>query len=104
MASQTVEKILAAEQSAAEIISQAQIRAEEIIQKAEREAQSYLDENRKKIASIIKSIENESQKNINRFKQEYEQAAMTRAELIQKKALQKSEMAEELIISMIIPK
>lgn len=103
MVSQTVAKILAAEQSAVQSVSQAEAQAARIIETARQEALRYLDEEAKKTAAAAEAIAAQMRAKIEQDNIKAEQAALTKAETINADAMRKLPTAQALVVSMIIP-
>jgi len=104
MASQTIAKILEAEQSAAQAVAKAEAEASHIIETARQEALRTLTEETAKTDAAVETIANQAQAEFARLSGEAGQAAAARARNLKESALNKLDAAQGLVISMIIPK
>jgi len=103
MASQTIAKILEAEQSAAGAVAKAEAEASHIIEMARLEALQTLTKETAKTGAAVETIADQAQAEFARFSGEAGQAAAARAQDLKEKALKRLDAAQDLVISMIIP-
>jgi primosomal protein N' len=104
MASQTIAKILEAEQAAAQAVAKAEAEADHVIATTRQEAQQTLAEEAAKTDAAVETVAGQAQAEIARLNREAEQAAAARAQNLKQSALKKLNTVQELVISMIIPK
>ena len=104
MASQTIAKILEAEQSAAGAAAKAEAEASHLVEMAHKRAQKILEEEAAKTGAAVEAVAGRAQAEIARLDGEAGQAAAARARDLKQSALKKLDAAQDLVISMIIPK
>ena len=104
MASQTISRILETEQSAAQAVAKSEAEASHIVETALQKAQQILAEEAAKTDAAVETIAGQAQAEIARLNGEAGQAAAARAQKLRESALKKLDTAQELVISMIIPK
>lgn len=103
MASQTIAKILSAEQAAAEIYARAESEANARVEEAKRQAQLLIESEAAKTAAAAQDIARETREAAARVNAEAEQSAREAAQALKQDALGKADAAQSLVISMIIP-
>jgi F0F1-type ATP synthase membrane subunit b/b' len=103
MASQTITKILAAEQAAAEAVAGAQAQAEKIIETAQGQARRTLEEEAAKTAADVRGIADAAGEEVARINRQAEQDAREKARALREEAMGRLESAQGLVVSMIIP-
>ena len=103
MASQTIARILSAEQSAAETVSRAEADAEKRTGTAARQAQQYMEDEAARTAAAVAAIAQEAREKIAQINGEAERNARAKAQAIRQEALRRAGEAEDLVISIIIP-